>query len=398
MNEFSVLIEAFIRKKQEEKGLDFCPGSWLDSASKRASQIAVATHVLKFTNGDARGTNIYVKTAPGGDLRSRRYVTTDTLFHAREDIVGNAAAMDIAGLLEIEVNGISFLDLIAKDDPAPLAPFAETEERLSIWMQGFKSILFDRELRSHTLAKQIYFPLENGGYHLLAPLYPSSVAQAVYDCIQESRFGEKAKKAREDRKNEKYSSEPVIYFFDLAIQTFGGTKPQNISRLNSLRGGKSYLLKSAPPPLFRITNGKPPMKKNSFWKSFEREVFSDLKKFKHFLKSVYKRDSNKEIRDRRQSYVKQLIENLLHFASKIQVNDPGWSVASEIPLHEKIWLDPLYEGFEDIRETESWRESISHHFARWVIGKIKMDDGSFSDNDHDYFSSACLKGLREVEQ
>lgn len=394
MSEFPVLIEAFIRKKQEDKEIDFCPMTWLDSASKRASQIAVATHVLKFSNSDAKGTNIYSKADSARDGRPHRYVTTDTLRHLREDVVGNAAAMDIAGLLQLEVNGVTFLELIAKNDTTPLAHFADTEERLLLWMQGFKSILFDRELSSHTLAKQIYFPLESGEYHLLAPLYASSLSQALYDRIQENRFGEKAKEARDCRKNEKYSDASVINYPDLALQMFGGTKPQNISRLNSLRAGKSFLLKSVPPFWKSI---KHPMKKNSFWKSFEKEAAPDLKEFKQFLKSVQKRDNNKDIRDQRHSHVKRLVSKLILLASEIQAKEPGWSVDSEIPLHEKLWLDPFCEGFEEIRYEEPWKESISNRFARWLIGKLKKEYEDLSDMDHLYLSEACLEDLKEVE-
>jgi CRISPR-associated protein Csy1 len=394
MNEYSVLIEAFIRKKQEDKVQDFCPKSWLDSASKRASQIAIATHVLKFTNSDAKGTNIYLKTDSDQNSSSLRYVSTESLKIKHKDIVGNAAAMDVAGLLQIEVNGITLLDLIEKNDSTPLAPFAETEEQLSGWMQGFKSVLIDTKLTLHTLAKQIYFPLENENYHLLAPLYSSSLSQALYDQIQENRFGEKAKEARECKRKEQFSDLEVINYPNLAVQKFGGTKPQNISRLNSLRGGKSYLLRSVPPVWKSID--KLPMKKNEFWRRFERRAVNELNEFVCFLKTV-QRDRNKDIKDKGHSYVQRLVDILIQLSAEIQKGKPGWSVDSEIPLHEKIWLDPFYEELKEKRETEFWRESISTHFARWVMGKLKKNYDDLSDSDHEYFKSECLTELRELE-
>lgn len=396
MSEFSVLIEAFIREKQEAKSLDFCPASWLDSASKRASQISVATHVLKYTHSDAKGTNIYAKTGsfPGDHIS--RYVSTDALYKVPEDVVGNAAAMDVAGLLHLEVNGVTFLDLMAKGDSSPLAPFADSETRLQLWMNGFKSILFDRELSSHTLAKQVYFPVEEGKYHLLAPLYASSLSQALYDRVKEDRFGEKAKDAREHRKKGEYSDTIIVDYPDLAIQTFGGTKPQNISRLNSLRGGKSYLLRSAPPVWKSVK--RPPIKKNAFWKEYERRVIPILRKFKHYLTTVRNLDSNFEIRNQIHAYVDQLLDWLLLTAAEIQSMEPGWSKASEAPLHERLWLDPLRDDFKDTRCKEEWKEGISSHFATWVIQKIEDANLKFNDMNHEYLSGACLEVLKGVEQ
>ena len=52
--------------------------------------------------------------------------------------------MDVASLLCLEVSGVTLLDLIAKDDTSPLAPFADSEARLLFWMNGFKSVLYDQ--------------------------------------------------------------------------------------------------------------------------------------------------------------------------------------------------------------------------------------------------------------
>ncbi len=395
MQGFSVKIESYIREKQEGKGLEFCAASWLDSASKRAPQISVATHVLKYLHSDAKGTNIYVVLGSKPFDPLSRYVSTDTLLKAREDVVGNAAAMDIAGLLHLEVNGVTFLDLIAKDDTSLLAPFADSETRLLSWMKGFKSILSDPELSSHTLAKQIYFPTGEGKYHLLAPLYASSLSHVLYERVKEDRFGEKAKEAREHRKKEEYSDSVVVFYPDLAVQTFGGTKPQNISRLNSLRGGKSYLLRSAPPVWISIE--KPPMKKNVFWKGYEWKAAPVLKEFKHFLLTVRDRDSNKDIRTEVQSYLDQLLDWLLLAAAEVQAMQPGWSKTSELPLHEQFWLDPHREDFKEIGCEAEWKEVVAAHFATWLIRKIEDKDLQFSNVNYEYFSDECLKVLKRIE-
>jgi CRISPR-associated protein Csy1 len=394
MENFSALIEAYIREKQKKKELEFCAASWLDSASKRASQISAATHVLKYTHSDAKGTNVYAKI--GGD-HSRRYVSTDALDKVQEDVVGNAAAMDVAGLLFLEVNGIALLHLISNGDSSPLAPFAESDTQLSSWMNGFKSVLTDRELSSHTLAKQIYFPVEEGKYHLLAPLFASSLSQALYDRVKEDRFGEKAKEVRECKKKDRYSDAAVVDYPNLAIQQFGGTKPQNISRLNSIRGGKAYLLRSVP-PIWRSIK-KPPMKKDDFWKSYKKRAELVLNEFKRYLIAVQNRNT-KDIRDQRQGYVDQLLDLLIQTSEEVQVMECGWSKTSEIPLHEQLWLDPLCkdQDFQEKRNKEPWKESISGSFATLIVRKLEFNNLKFSDIEYIKLRGQCLEILKAVEQ
>jgi CRISPR-associated protein Csy1 len=395
MSEFSVLIERYIREKQEAKGVAFCAASWLDSAAKRASQISIATHVLKYTHSDAKGTNINLMATTNSKENPFQYVSTCTLKNVRRDVVGNAAAMDIAGLLSIEVNGDTFLDLISRDDFSAMDSFAESKEQLSVWMKGFKAILSNQGLSSHTLAKQIYFPQEKGNYHLLAPLYATSLAHALYDRVKEDRFGESAKAARESKKKGEYSDKILIDYPNLAIQTFGGTKPQNISRLNSLRGGKSYLLRSAPPVW--VTLKKPPLKKGAFWRAYEARVKVSLRDFKQFLWAVRNKDSTKDIRIKIGVYVDQFIDSLMCLSTEIQAMPPGWSYDSKLYLYEQIWLDPNREDIIEIRSHNEWKEEVASHFATWLIQKCESKVLKFNDVNHEYLCGQCLEVLKGVE-
>lgn len=386
-----------MREKQEAKGVDFCVATWLDSAAKRASQISVATHVLKYANSDAKGTNVYLKRELLKRDVTQPYITTDTLSEIPIDIVGNAAAMDIASLLNLKVNEISLLDLIVKGDFSPLMPFADSESRLSSWMEGLKSILSEKELSSHTLAKQIYFPVGEGEYHLLAPLYASSLSHVLYERVNGARFGENEKVARKCKKEGEYSDIVVVDFPNLAIQKFGGTKPLNISRLNSLRGGSSFLLRSVPPVWETVK--RPPIRKNGFWSAYEKETFKLVDCFKSFLNTVKRRDSNKEIRIQVQDYVDRLLDQLIAMAAEIQAMSPGWSTASEIPVHEQLWLDPFREDFNGI-DDDDWMRAVSDQFASWITHKLKGKDNDLeiSDLEHKILSDKCLKVIKEVKE
>lgn len=69
----------------------------------------------------------------------------------------------------------------------------------------------------------------------------------MYEKLTAGRFSEESKAIRDARKAGKWHSQPDIRFPNLAEMHFGGTKPQNISLLNSVRGGRVWLLPSMPP-------------------------------------------------------------------------------------------------------------------------------------------------------
>lgn len=377
MQNFSDLIEAYIKNKLEGKGRESSIANWLDSAAKRAPQISLATHVLKFTNSEAAGTNIY-STKSTDRERSCCYVSTRSLKNPRKDFTGNASAMDVTGLLQLKIGASSLLDLILENDPSPFAKFAESEEQLSAWMTGFQSVKKARVLSSHYLAKQVYFPIENRKYHLLSPIYSSSLAQALSDRIKESKFSEKSKEARQCKKKGQHSDSIVIDYPHLAIQKFGGTKPLNVSKLNSERGGKSYLLKSSP-PLWRSIE-KPPLEEDSFWKTYKYFAKKILRKFH---KQKEKINNNKDKRHRLNLCMDELLFLLIEIAVGIQRMPGGWSETSNLPIEQRIWLDANY--IEKMNECEDWQEKISKRFARTI------------ERNYEYYSllhKKCLKYLK----
>jgi len=397
MTSFTDLIKAYIQDKQAARGIEFSPIPWLDFASKRASQIMFATHVLKFVHGDAKGTNIFFEPSEPSNKLSRYYVATNLGGTLQKDTVGNAAALDVAGLLMLKLDEVLLIDLISKNDSSPFAHFAENDVQLASWMKGFRETLKMGRLSSHTLAKQIYFPVNKEEYHLLAPLYPSSLAHILYTKVKEDRFGEKAKEARGCQKKE-ISSEDIIFDYPgLAIQTFGGTKPQNVSKLNSMRGGRSFLLRSVPPKWSRVS--KPPLTKFRFWDDFGNRAGKTVKAYRDFLVSVEK-INNIDIRNRCQNYIDQLLDILVQTSLEIQALNPGWSSNSQIPKHEQLWLDPERADPEFLleRSLNEWMEPISNHFATWLIRKLKHKNSEFGDGEFIEVKNACYEHLKLVSR
>lgn len=80
----------------------------MTEATHRASLITIATHALKFTHPSAKGSNVL---APSSGVDSS-YLSTDALVKPCNDVVGTAAALGIAKLLLLEVEGTTFASLL----------------------------------------------------------------------------------------------------------------------------------------------------------------------------------------------------------------------------------------------------------------------------------------------
>jgi len=164
-------MEAFLEERCAEKiskknGADeaalneirarFQRENWLADAARRASQIRLVTHALKYSHPDARGSGLYMAdaTVPAG------YVGTSSCPMIREDVVGNAAALDVFKFLKLEYEGRSLLQRVLDHDASLLAAFSDDREQAESWMEAFRCLREgDRQPTTHALAKQVYFPL-----------------------------------------------------------------------------------------------------------------------------------------------------------------------------------------------------------------------------------------------
>jgi len=178
----------------------------------------------------------------------------------------------------------------------------------------------------------------------------------------------------------------------------GGTKPQNISQLNSERGGVSYLLASLPP-------------------QWDREhprtllnLDSALDRFAHFegtpaliksLSDFLLTDPDKvmETRQTREAFEQALGAHLVSFAASIWAQaEPGWTrdPACRLPQCEQLWLDPERvdlpvreahqaedEAFNAACVFGAWPDEVAGRFANWVNKRLR-DGGLTSVGDAEY--------------
>lgn len=371
--------------KRDELIAQFIPETWLDDAARRVGQIQAVTHSLKAIHPDARGTSLY---RPPDQLPARDEIGSHVLGpDFAGDVVGNAAALDVYKFLRVVVDGRSLLNWMLAGDADLKAAMSSKPALAEDWTEAFLGLVQPRgTAATHTRAKQLFWltgsnAADDADYHLLAPLYASSLAQAVYLSVQESRFSEEAKTARQAKREQRPHDRGYADYPNLAVQKLGGTKPQNISQLNSERRGDNYLLASLPPH-WKSEAVKVPWGIESVFPRFTRrdEVRRRLRSLVHFLASNPER--NKETRDRVDEHVDAIAEELTSFAAEFhQALEPGWSADDRcvLPDEECLWLDPE-RGDPERADSDpdfyarwqrmDWPGQIGTRFGNWLNGSL----------------------------
>ncbi|MFG0903373.1 type I-F CRISPR-associated protein Csy1 [Photobacterium damselae] len=389
-------IESQFLADKEKLLQQFELNAWIDNAARRANQISMATHALKFTNSSAKGSNVLAH-----DLgRDARYLDTEIIQEKAIDAVGNAAALDVARFLQLtDENGLSLLSYLAKADHRPLARIAKSDEELIHWLDGLKQALRDTSPSSHVLGKQIYFPISDNEYHLLAPLYSSSLAQVLFDAVQYSRFSQEMKAIREAKRHNDFHPQPLIAYPNLAVTVSGGSKPQNVSQLNNKRSGKTYLFSAAPPNW--QAQSKAPLGLDSILRHRDiyyhtQEPITRLTQFLIKLNAA-STESNMRIRHYIVNTVDEVIDQILLVAAKWQQLPAGWSDKSDLPLAQRRWLDPNNSQWD--RFDDHWQQVIAENVGLWLKDKVnKGSQNHFTLGQIEAmeWQKQCLNALQEI--
>lgn len=394
--------EAKLKGKEDDAGTasKYEYTTWLADAARRVGQIQVVTHVLKATHPDARGSSLHVipSVLPrhaeiGSHLLGEGYA---------EDVVGNAAALDVFKLLKLEVDGRRLLDWMQAGDTDLQAALSDDAEQARGWMKAFASLVREEtQPFSHSMAKQLYWlagedPQDDTHYHLLQPMFSSSLAHAVHADIQDARFGEANKEMRQARRDNKPANAIYRDYRDLVARKLGGTKPQNISQLNSERGGVNYLLASLPPPAWKPRDGVNLFKLESVFddKRGAFIIFGEVRQLVRGLADFLKAnpDQNKETRDRVTDFLRDIAEALSLFGTDARARGgAGWTRNADCQLLpcEQLWLDPERTdlplrddpghpqwreddvAFNQAYERGDWADEVATRFSLWLNGQLR---------------------------
>lgn len=400
---FRAAIATFIEEQQEAKlkgkGMDagtaprYDYATWLANSAARAASVQFATHPLKATFPDAK---IRATTSPfiqGRNLPQHWEVGSHLILHDVLDGTGDAAWLVIIRFLgRVMVEGRPLLHWLLENDEDLLQALDPDRNRASQLADSFKQVIRTGQASSsHSRAKQVYWlvgesPAEDGDYHLLQPLFSSSLAHVIHLEIQDARFGEANKLARQAFFQKKPHEAPYRDYRNLVARKLGGTKPQNISQLNSERGGINYLLASLPPKwdmqrpraLLYIESA---MERLTYFKGLRQQVAA----LADFLRADP--PPNEDTRRKRRQLEQELGQQLALFAAEIHARfEPGWSrdPACELPLCERLWLDPERaelpplkgheredEDFRAAYHAGNWPDEVAGRFANWVNEQLR---------------------------
>ena len=365
------------RKKQREF---FQLSPLISSGADCVDQIHLATHIVKGVHPDpkvkmASNFNVDLMRLPELMLVSSKSVSAKFDVDTTGNGAFNKKVFEVHSLLSVEFDGVSFLGLLKRDDPDAVAALSDNPSKAREWANSLADIDEPRCAKpaSHTNLKQLYWPIGNdphddASYHLLAPLYPTSLIHRVYQQLQLDRFSPAAKAAREARKAGELHERPVRDYPNLAIQKLGGTKPQNISQLNSERRGDNCLLASLP-PVWNSVGVKPLYGVDSLFKRFgwRKEARSLAVQLRRFLEGDPA--SNIKTRQRRDELVDALIDELMQFAAELGELDAGWSATAEcdLPPAHCAWLDPDGPG----AAMDDAADRVASDFANWLNGHLR---------------------------
>ena len=359
------------RKTPEKVEEKFALENWLPDAARRAGQMCLSSHPCTFShpsgrknkNGKTTSVIATAKRAADGYCRSgNTQVELDSL--------GNAAALDVYKFVSLKMeDGQTLLDHIEQETELSKSLLSLETATYESLRDGFLAIKNseDSQLTSSKI-KQVYFPVRDEGYHQLSILTPSGLVFEMCSRIKKMRFDDATKTARELRKRNEHSETGFNDVLELSMIGYGGTKPQNISVLNSQFGGKAYLLPSLPPSLQdqKIRLPQRSFFRECLWSKNFRDDFTSLHKL--LIADV----NNLAIRQGRDSIILYVFDRIVEKIWQIRNQGSGWTERERfdrLPDYQKQVLDNSYAV---IREESS--ESITRFLqdsARWIIAAYK---------------------------
>lgn len=351
------------------------PADWFDAMVMQMNGCHLASHIGKFTNPDIKTTVCSHSKKVAG------YVTTGGS-NCSLDILTPAQYLGSASLLLSPVtpdkNVLEAVITRDKELEKELELLSLPIEKLQKKVQEMLEDSQKEPEATDTHLRQVYFPIAEGEYHLLSVMPSSCLALEMYQRIRAIN-GHKINCY--DKTSEDYGK-PCEEVTGLTMIGFGGSKPLNISALNSRNRGKAYLLSSLPPSLQEV---KVRIPKSDF---FKESIWYKSQKIKLYQLHAYMKSTRNNLKVRRgiRALVHKIMDDVIFTAYQIRATGDGWSddeKYANLPHAQKIWLDDIYK---EKRKDNDWLQEIAGSFARWVIAsyektlgdeKILLGDGEW---------------------
>ena len=389
----SSMTEAEVNEKEAEVEQLFSPEHWYPNAAKRADQISISTHPCTFSHPSARkNKNGYVSSIIAKNNRANDGYLRSGNVAVGADALGNAAALDVYKFLMLEMtDGKTLLEHL--EDDSQLAQDILTIKSASYQdlRSGFLAMLQgNSENITSEKIKQIYFPVDDS-YHQLSILTASGAVFELRKRIDEIRFSENTKLARANEKRDEIHESGYKQLVNITTIGYGGTKPQNISVLNSKNGGKAHLL-SCQPPKIRIRNINFPTV-DFFSQSLKYYHTKDLFHSLHAIFTRYKNDWH--IRNQRDDYYQSIIDIIIEqmWSVRSVAKDQFNREFSQLNKNQKIWLCEEYQN--ERNDTDDWLDTLTETIARYIFNTYEKVLGKkafmFSDAEFNHIHDQVEK-------
>jgi len=361
------LVDFFtILVKKNDKDIDDIPESelkifmddWITKAAKKAKQISYTTHPGKFSHPNANITPFIAQATYSPD----GYVRTGNT-EVEIDSVCGAAVLPIQKFLDLVLfDNKTVFEHIEQQTDYIKEQFSFLTIPFSDIRLGFLTVLKkEKDYVTSPKIRQVYFPVKDS-YHLLSVVDPSGIMFKLKDRINQIKFDKSKKPIKDARRNNTFSDETFSNIYDLTSISFGGSKPQNISKLNNRYGGTSYLLPSLPPES-KIQKIKLP--------HFDFFYILKGKKFRYLFLELYKiilsYKNNFDIRNKRDEVIQEIIFIIIDHVQNMRQLEAGWSKSEScmlLPHHQKVWLDSAYE--QERSNDSSWFPAICKDFSQSI--------------------------------
>lgn len=402
----------------------FTADVWLANATeKMAKQLKFGTHTSKGIHPDAKGDNIIFQPSPSQKKALPKHIVgSHSIDSDYLDANGNAAALPLATFFDFTVSdSIKIRDLILKDNQDFITSLSANSEQAQRYHQAFKDALRNQVDNpvSHERNKQTLWainpyyglPLEQLNYTAIIPLYPSVLTFKVFQTINELRYSDANKTARENRFKktvEPQQQQAYVSLLNLATVQLGGTKPQNVSLLTSKQGGRNYLLPSLPPPsiakALNLQEDEDHYRPSKFASSIfngKQLIYQCQKDIQRIFSVVEDARNIVDVRDKRKDALDAVLQNLFRFADYMRTQLPaGWTKDYELAMHQKLWLDPMRaelageEVFFAERAKKEWIEKVIDDFASWMNVLLQAE---FPKYKADFSDPEFIEWEKEIE-
>jgi len=392
----SMSDDEVLRLKEECEEL-FKLEKWLPDAAKRAGQISMSTHPCTFSHPSSRkNKNGYVSPIIANVQKQNDGFLRSGNVEVQSDALGNAAALDVYKFLNLIMNdGKKLIYHIEKNSEISKSLLNIKDHTYEQLRNGFlKMINSSQDLITSEKIKQVYFPVYDD-YHQLSVLSNSGIIYNIKERINSMRFSDEVKEKRAKRKKEEYSESGYSEIFELTSIGYGGTKPQNISVLNSQNGGKAYLLRSMPPVLKKREIYFP--KSNFFIDSLRVwEVSKIFKSLYSLSNKNYERFKwRNEIINELEKLMDIIIEKM--WAVRSVSLDQYYEKNSKLKSHQKIWLLHLHEKERD--SEDDWLDKLEKEISRWIIKSyenyVKKENFKLGKGEYKEISNEIVHKYRE---